>query len=114
MLQYYLFGNNFNKVEQYKIKRTPRTFLFHIASMKIANQIFNVGDLCSAEVYVNNNNNSMVKYSCCGKVIIRNLDTDSEIGGYILEETNTRWKVQPADNHTVYILVPIYNKDTNS
>ena len=58
MLQYYLFGNNFNKVEQYKIKRTPRTFLFHIASMEIAKQIFNVGDLCSAEVSVNSNNNN--------------------------------------------------------
>ena len=58
MLQYDLFGNNFNKVEWYKIKRTPRTSLFHIASMGIAKQIFNVGDLCSAKLYVNNNNNN--------------------------------------------------------
>ena len=115
MLQYYLFGNNFNKVEQYKIKRTPQTFLFHIASMEIAKQIFNIGDLCLVEVYINNNNNNnMIWYSCCGKVIIRNLDSDTEIGGYILEETNTRWKVQLDDNCTVYILIPIHNKNTNS
>ena len=83
MLQYYLFGNNFNKVEQYEIKRAPRTFLFHIASMDRAKRIFNIVDLCAcaAEVYVNKNNNNMIWYSSCGNEIIRNLDSDTEIGG---------------------------------
>ena len=87
MLVYYLFGNNFNKVEQYEIKRTPRTVLFHIASMQRVKQIFNITNLCGVEVYNHNNSNNIIKYSCCGKVIITNLDSDTEIGGYILEET---------------------------
>ena len=43
-----------------------------------------------------------------------NLETDSEIGGYTFEESNTQWKVHLAGNCTVYILVPIYNNDTKS
>ena len=88
MLQYYLFGNNFDKVEQNEIKRTLKPFLFHIALIERAKQIFNIVNLCGAEMFVNNNNNnnndndnnnSMIQYSCCGKVIIMNLDTNSEI-----------------------------------
>ena len=43
-----------------------------------------------------------------------NLDSDTEIGGCILKETNTRWEIHLGDNRTVYIHVPIYNNDTNS
>ena len=68
-------------------------------------------------VYVNNNNNNnnKIQYSCSRKVITSNLDSDTETGGYILEETNTRWKVHLGNDCTVYnIYVPIYNTDTNS
>ena len=58
----------------------------------------------------------MIVYSCCGKVIMKNLYSDTEIGGYILEETNTRWKVHLGNGCTVYIYIytPVYNADTNS
>ena len=112
ILQYYLFGNNSNKVEQNGIERTPKTFLFHIASMERAKQIFNNTNLCGAEVYVKNNNK--IWYFCCGKVSIINLDTNSEIGGCILEEIDTQWKVQLAYDCIFSNLVPIYNNDTNS
>ena len=60
MLQYYILGNNYNKVQYDEIKRTPRTFLVHITSMKRAKTIFNITDLCGVEVDVNNNNNNMI------------------------------------------------------
>ena len=67
------------------------------------------------EVYNDNNvYDNMIRYSCCGEVIIKNLDCDTKIWGYMLEEINKQWKVQLSDNSTVYILVPIYNNDTNS
>ena len=43
-----------------------------------------------------------------------NLDSDTKIKCYILEETTTRWKVQLADNCTVYIPYPTYNNYTNN
>ena len=73
--------------------------------------------VCAAEVYVNNNNNNnkdMIRYSCCGKVILFNLDRNREITGYVLKETNTHWSVQLTDNRIVTIWCPIYNKDTNN
>ena len=56
MLQYYLFGNNYNKLQQYKIKRFQRTFLFHITLTERAKEIFNIAGLCGVEGYYNNNN----------------------------------------------------------
>ena len=92
-------------------------FFFHIESMERAKRVFNIVDLCGADVYVknnNNNHNNKIRYYCCGKVIIRNLDSETEIGGYILEETITWWKVHLANNRVVYIPCPIYNAYTNN
>ena len=110
MLRYYPFDKDFNKVQHNLIKRTPKTYLFHFASGDRAKLIFNIADLCAVEVYLinNNNNNNKVPYSCCGKVIIMNLDNDREIIGYILEETNTQWKIQLMDYRIVFMLVPTY------
>ena len=117
----YLFSKNFNKVQNNNIKRTPKTIIFHVASGERTKENFNIAELYGAEINVNNNNssnnnnNDKIWYSCCGKVIIVNGDTETEIIGYILEETNTYWKVELPNNcTTVHMLAPEYCSDTNS
>ena len=92
---YYLFGNNYNKVEHNTIKTASKIVLLHIPSIERAKEILIIANLYAVQIYINSNNSNddKIRYSCCGKVIIVNGDTDREIICYILEETNKRWKV---------------------
>ena len=87
---HYLFGQDYTKVEQNWINATPKTVILYIASCERAKEIFNIANLCAAQIYVNNNNKyDKIPHSCCDKVIIVNSDTEREIICYILEETGT-------------------------
>ena len=110
---YCLFGNDFNKIENNLITSTNKTFLLHVVYSERAKEIFDIADLCVAKVYDNNNNNlnnnnNKIRYPCCGKVIIMNGDTGTDIIGYILKETTTYWTAQLANNSTNRMLVPTY------
>ena len=87
----YLFGEGYNRYEQNIIKTTPRTVLWHIASTKRVKEIFNIADLCGTQVF--DKNDTTIRYSFCGKVILSNIFNGKEIQGYVLEET-PQWKVQ--------------------
>ena len=73
----YLFGEGYNQLEQNVIKTTPRTVLWHIASTKRVKEIFNIADLCGAQVF--NKNEHFIRYSFCGKVILSNVYNNEEI-----------------------------------
>jgi len=51
----YLFGEGYNQYEQNVIKTTPRAVLWPIASTKRVEEIFNIADLCGAQVFDKNN-----------------------------------------------------------
>ena len=53
----YLFGEGYNQYEQNIIKTTPRTVLWNIASTERVKEIFNIVDLCGAQVFDRNDTN---------------------------------------------------------
>ena len=73
-------------------------------------EIFNIADLCGAQVFDKNDTNS--RYSFCGKVILSNVFNSKEIQGYVLEET-PQWKVQLTNGNIIFITPPVYDHDNN-
>ena len=71
-------------------------------------EIFNIADLCAAQVL--DKNDTTIRYSFCGKVILSNVINGKEIRGYVLEET-PRWKVQLATGQMIFIAPPVYDHD---
>ena len=54
MLMYYLVGKVLNQVQKNLIKSTLETVLLHVVSGVRAEEIFNIVNLCAAEVDNNN------------------------------------------------------------
>ena len=64
LLQHYLFGNNYSKVQQYKIYKPATIFIFHIALLEKTKEIFIIAGLWGTDLVIknnmNNNNNNKV------------------------------------------------------
>ena len=73
----YLFGEGYNQLEHNVIKTTPRTVLWHIASTERAKEMLNIANLCGAQIF--DKNDTTIRYSFCGKVIILNVVNGKEI-----------------------------------
>ena len=110
LLVNYLFGVEHNRYEQNIIKSTTRTVLWNIWSSQRMKEIFNIADLCGAQVF--DTNEPTIRYSFCGKVIVSNVYNNKEIRGYVLEET-PRFKVQLTNGNMIYIAPPVYDHDNN-
>lgn len=66
LLQFKLFGKDFEKVRDYVVMQSKKRVLLHLPSSAAAKIIFTVVDLCGFELELQNN----TTVTCCGKVTI--------------------------------------------
>ena len=110
LLQRCMFGKDFCKLRKYElIRKTNRQVLIHIASQRRMRDLFTLEDRCAVEFKVRVEGICVYKKTCGGKVNI--LIDNKNIIGYIVDESNGRWKIQLASNRTIWLNMVRLNAD---
>ena len=103
LLQLTIFGNKGSNLKcNEMIYKSTKTMLVHIASKQRMDSLLKKEDCCATE-YPTKNKGII---TASGKVnIIRN---EKNILGYILEESNSKWKIILKNNKMIWIDIPKY------
>lgn len=102
LLQLCIFGKDYCKLTRNKlIRKTNRQVLIHISSQRRMCDLFTLEGQCAVEFNVHVDGIVMYRKTCGGKVNIK--INNKNIIGYILDESNGRWKIQMASNKTIWL-----------
>ena len=113
LLRLTMFGKDYLKInDNEKIYRTKRVTFLHISSQKRMCELFTLAGRCLVEFDTIVDGIVRNKRMCSRKVDI--LINNKHILGYILEDTNARWKIHLVSNEIIWLNKLKYNEEVHN
>ena len=111
LLFYYLFCDNFEKVNTDTVKRTKKTRLINIWSNECTLSIFSIENKNAVRFMKGDK-----LYYGCRKIVLvftNNDDYDGGINVYILVEKRRKWQVNTSNNFELLVTPPTFRRLVN-
>ena len=110
LVELVIFGRYFKSLHNSEIiKRTKKQIIVHISSKKRMDELFSKEGLNATEFLMEASDNQQYDQTCSGKVSI--MVGGKLILGYILTESNNKWKILLRNNKMINIKALHYNTE---